>query len=31
MSTTAKRCAVMVMLGVLAMGSTYWGWGYLPT
>ena len=28
--TTAKRCVVLVLLTVLAVGSTYWGWGYLP-
>jgi len=31
MTSTAKRCAVLVLLGVMAVGSTYWGWGYLPT
>ena len=31
MSSAVKRSAVMVLLGLLAVGATYWGWGYLPT
>jgi hypothetical protein len=31
MTSTAKQCAVLVLLAVMAVGSTYWGWGYLPT
>jgi hypothetical protein len=31
MTTTVKRSAVLVLLGLLTVGSAYWGWGYLPT
>ena len=31
MSGAVKRSAVMVLLGLLALGATYWGRGYLPT
>jgi hypothetical protein len=31
MIITARRCAVLVLLALLALVSTYWGWGYLPT
>lgn len=32
MSSAVKRSTVMVLLGLLALGATYWGWGYLlPT
>jgi hypothetical protein len=31
MTTAAKRYALLALLGLLAVGSTYWGFGYLPT
>jgi hypothetical protein len=31
MTTTAKRYALLVLLGLLAFASTYWGFGYLAT
>ncbi len=31
MTTTARRYALLVLLGLLAFGSTYWGFGYLST
>jgi hypothetical protein len=31
MTTPVKRYALLILLGLLAFGSTYWGFGYLPT
>jgi len=31
MTTTAKRYALLVLLGLLSFDSTYWGFGYLAT